>query len=289
MLKLLTVGIIGLNLIVNAYADKVVYGEDDRYEVNEVPIQSLVDAASATAVNLPNHSMFSYGQYTYLRYSPLSKEMNVCKDERFADQNAVGRCSGFLVDEDILVTAGHCAKVLDCLTTSWVFGYDSEEARDNVVPSKNVYKCAEILTSVLNLEVKKDFAVIRLDRKVKGVTPLKFRKEGRIDDDASMVIIGNPSGLPTKVTKNVLVRDNSPENYFLTNADTFGGNSGSAVINEETGLVEGILVRGAKDYEMDYSRGCNRVNICEDVNEKNGCFGESISRISTVELEKYVK
>lgn len=289
MLKLVGAGLLGLSLLTNAYADKVVYGEDDRYEVNEVPMKSLVDAASATAVNISNSKMYKSGRYTYLRYSPLSVEMNVCKDERYAEQNAVGRCSGFLVAPDILVTAGHCVRGLDCLTSSWVFGFNSEEASDNVVPSENVYQCAEVLTSVLDGVQKKDFAVIRLARKVEGVTPLSYRKEGKVEDEASMTIIGNPSGLPTKVTKNVQVRNNSPVHYFVTNADTFGGNSGSAVINDETGLVEGILVRGAKDYAMDYAAGCNRVNICEDVDGSNGCFGESISRISSVELEKYIK
>jgi hypothetical protein len=42
---------------------------------------------------------------------------------------------------------------------------------------------------------------------------------------------------------------------FLVNTDTFGGNSGSAVFNARTHLVEGIYVRNANDdYELE--NGC---------------------------------
>lgn len=62
----------------------------------------------------------------------------------------------------------------------------------------------------------------------------------------------------------------------MANLDTYGGNSGSAVFNDRTGEVEGILVRGEVDYT--YKGNCMVSNVCTD----SGCRGEDVTYISEV-------
>jgi hypothetical protein len=122
-----------------------------------------------------------------------------------------------------------------------------------------------------------DYAVIKLDRPVVGRVPLKIRKAGLIANGQRLIVIGNPSGLPTKVTDGNVIRTDHPS-YFGTNLDTFHGNSGSAVINATTGEVEGILVRGKTDYVPSIRSNplsCLVVNKC-DINGKNCTNGPSL-------------
>ena len=59
-------------------------------------------------------------------------------------------------------------------------------------------------------------------------------------------------------------------------SSTLGGNSGSAVFNSATGLVEGILVRGEQDYVL--KGDCRVSNVCP----VDGCRGEDVTKISNV-------
>ena len=53
----------------------------------------------------------------------------------------------------------------------------------------------------------------------------------------------------------------------------------SPVFDLETGIVEGILIRGAKDYVYDHENGCFKVNRCEKWDPQSPCFGESALRL----------
>jgi V8-like Glu-specific endopeptidase len=108
---------------------------------------------------------------------------------------------------------------------------------------------------------------------------LKFRTQGQIEEGTPIVVIGHPTGLPTKVSAGANVRSVN-DIYFIANLDTFGGNSGSAVFNAETGDIEGILVRGERDYIYSSARGCYVPNHCTD----NGCRGEDSTLITNLEL-----
>lgn len=99
-----------------------------------------------------------------------------------------------------------------------------------------------------------------------------------------LFVVGHPSGLPTKVAGGTEVVGNDEDNFFTALLDTFGGNSGSAVFNSETLEVEGILVRGARDYVYDSEASCYRVNHCEGQSPL-GCDGESVSRMSSVDFK----
>jgi V8-like Glu-specific endopeptidase len=192
-----------------------------------------------------------------------------------------GLCSGFLVGPDLLVTAGHCIKNdFACKDNFWVFDFRAELTGTSKAPyfdSESVYRCKKVIAQKL-VGTGADYALIQLDRKVRDREPLKVRTEGKVKDGKEIVVIGHPSGLPTIIAGGAIVRKNTNPDFFQSNLDTFGGNSGSAVFNAETGLVEGILVRGETDYRWDAEAKCRRVFQCD--NDK--CRGEDVTRITVI-------
>lgn len=268
--------------------DKVVYGTDNRLDVVDHPNEVYREWAKSTAVRVPNYTLeikennFSYKKQT------LVESFNTCSKERFTDQPEIGECSGFLVAEDILVTAGHCVKSqLDCDNNVWIFDYVKGNLADNIIQAKDLFRCKEVLFQKLDSSDKMDFAVIKLDRKTDRL-PLKFRTEGVVENETPLVVIGYPSGLPAKIDDGGVVKKNDNNVFFLADLDTFGGNSGSPVFNAKTGEVEGILVRGAIDYISDPELKCKLVNVCSELSDSPTCDGEGVTRIIHLNLNKYI-
>ncbi|WP_273870200.1 trypsin-like serine peptidase [Halobacteriovorax sp. GB3] len=216
----------------------------------------------------------------------VTSVFNACPNERFAEQTVLPQCTGFLVKDDVLLTAGHCLKTVDdCRNSLWVFEYYKGA---NAIPARNVFKCKEILahkeslkkifTSKLTLSVR-DYTLVRLDRKAKGRKPLKIRTKGRGPlKGEKLAVIGHPLGLPMKIATGE-VTSSFHWSYFKTNLDTFFGNSGSPVINLKTGEVEGLLFDGENDYIEDKSDdiSCRKTNV---LSRSKG--DEKVLRISKV-------
>lgn len=260
--------------------DKVIYGDDNRLDVFEsTPMYQQL--SSSTAGMISNGLLDAQTDGTIKIKGGTLEEEGVCSDARFSKQVVAANCSGFLVGDQYLVTAGHCIQSMnDCGNYSWVFGFgnESSEKPSYSVGTKDVYKCTEIVSRTLDRTTLNDYALVKLDRKVEGRTPLKFRTKGTIADKADIVVIGHPSGLPTKIADGANVRVNKNKYYFQATLDTFGGNSGSAVFDSKTGVVEGILVRGEADYVADPVENCNRPKVCS-VTE---CRGEDVTRITNI-------
>lgn len=265
--------------------DRVVYGEDDRSHLGQSKLRQFKVLAESTAAMIPAHYLETRydGLLTLVKGETLQKAMNVCADEKFAKVMTAASCSGFLVAKNLLVTAGHCiTNDFSCTSNKWVFDFRDDLLSENedrlFINSDNVYSCKRIVSRALNTPGRNDFALIELDRDVTDRAPLKFRTEGKIKDDAALVVIGHPSGLPTIISEGANVRVNKSDFFFEANLDTFGGNSGSAVFNAKTKLVEGILVRGERDYYFDKEADCNRVFECKE----DGCRGEDVIRITVI-------
>ena len=124
---------------------------------------------------------------------------------------------------------------------------------------------------------KDDWALIRLDRAVTDRRFLEYRKSGEPEVGANLVVIGHPTGLPTKIADGANIRE-LKGTYFTANLDTYGGNSGSAVFNADTGVVEGILVRGERDYLYDSVNACRVTNVVADDEGR----GEDITYITNI-------
>lgn len=273
----------------NSWIDKVIYGEDDRKDIFETTNEMYKKLADSTAAMISDSSLVSQDCGMVLVKTTSLEQDGICSDARFAKQPAGANCSAFLVGDQYLVTAGHCIQDMDdCERYSFVFGYANitEEKLTQIVPKSEVYKCNKIVSRVLDRTTYNDYALVKLDRVVTGHTPLKFRTSEKIGDTADLVVIGHPSGLPTKIADGANVRANTHKYYFQATLDTFGGNSGSAVFDANTGVVEGILVRGETDYVNDPIMNCYRPKVCK-VTE---CRGEDVTRITNIKaLQKLIR
>lgn len=272
--------ILALTLSLSAFAGlDVVYGDDDRVDVYASSNQFYVDLSLATAAMIKNSKLQVLGDEVKINGRSLEAR-GMCASERFSHQSTAASCSGFLVGPNLLVTAGHCIENMsDCRSNDWVFDYKVEnDTQANVTVAKSsVYKCKRIISQSLDRRTKDDYALIELDRKVTDRNPAKYRTAGKVKRGTELVVIGHPSGLPTKIADGAQVRSVNKV-YFQANLDTYGGNSGSAVFNAQTGEVEGILVRGERDYVYNSRKGCYETNYLSD----NGGRGEDVTLITNI-------
>lgn len=236
---------------------KVIYGTDDRHDVYEELNPERVQWARSTCGLLASSQVMDNGNGTFTIVTSMYDVggLPACVGEPFGMQPTAPFCTGFLVGEDLIATAGHCFDAGDVNQTRFVFGFEMLDAGTpaTVVNANQVYRGVELMGWALSGGL--DYAVIRVDRTVTapGATPLLIRRSGVVPVGTSIGVIGHPSGLPLKIAfgAQTQVYANGAAGYFTANLDTYGGNSGSPVFDAATGIVEGILVRGQPDFDDD--------------------------------------
>ncbi len=243
----------------------VVYGVDGRTEAFEHP-SAVHRALAESAVAMQVHEDWIDAtdpadvRITYTR--TLGEAQDLCAGERFADQIEPGTCSGTLVDERHLLTAGHCVESAgDCTDYVWVLGF--RYVADGVLATlteDDVYRCSEVVAYADDGDV--DHAFVRLDRPVVGHTPAAVRVEpSGLADGTEVTLIGHPNGIPVKIDSGGVVTWSSSDARSLTaTVDAFHGNSGSGVF-DAAGLLVALLDGGETDY-VD-AGGCNVVNVID--------------------------
>jgi hypothetical protein len=270
---------------------KSIYGRDDRKDYYDV--DASMKALSDSVVSLWQATdLTPAGGNMALKVAPFGRLANLCPGEKFAEQPIGPFCSGTLVGPDMVMTAGHCiTDAASCASTRFVFGFalKKEGEYPKAVPAGDVYACAGIVkrdldlhpglfASIFNGGPGPDFALVRLNRKVTNRRPLAVNRRSKPAKGDRLFVIGHPVGLPLKVADNAQVRKASPKYFFTADLDTFGGNSGSAVFNARTRLIEGILVRGDTDFVMSPG-GCRVASVVP----QNGGKGEAVTKISVLE------
>ncbi|WP_164848279.1 serine protease [Halobacteriovorax sp. HLS] len=274
---------------------KVIYGVDNRVEAEQFPDHRFVEASESVASVVWSNKLIQdplMPQIYNFKKVSLQFTYNICREEKFSQQVPLGNCTAFLVAPDLVLTAGHCiSDQSQCEQSKFVFDHKEDTIE---LDQSQVYSCKKIIErKLINDPFKvKDFALIQLDRTVSNRSPLSLRPTGKVEKNTPLVVIGHPLGLPMKTTDDAIVSKLSArtmftsltgifkfKNYFITNTDTYGGNSGSPVFNEQTGLVEGMLIQGANDF-YETKDGCMRSNIIKDSRKNRD---EKVLRILSVD------
>ncbi len=268
---------------VNEGQAPVVYGQDDRMDVYAHPDATLRARAQQATVALmtaetvittnPNDVAFDAGTLV---------DFGVCSTERFANDISPAFCSGVLIDDDLVLTAGHCiTTAAECADTRFVFKfYKTSETGLETITTQDVFSCKSIVVRREDAEPVNgqilDYGIIRLDRPATPrFTPAPVRPGNTaLTVGDKLGVIGSGDGLAFKIDSGgaVLEGNASTLDYFVANLDTFGGNSGSAVYELSSYTVAGILVYGQTDYvnsDPEDPDSCYVVNVCDET----GCEG----------------
>jgi hypothetical protein len=234
-----------------------VYGEDNRVEVFEAltTAPDLAAAAMSAGVALIGHSNVALnpdGSGARVTGPLLGPLYNLCEGERFVEQVSAARCSGTLIDDDLVLTAGHCVSdARECGARRFVFRFFYEAPGAlATLRADDLYHCRRV---VARKEVlAEDWAVVQLDRPVVGHQPAQVQRTPRpLADSAPIALVGFGSGLPMKLDLNGRVIAPRAEvlDYFRAAIDAFGGHSGGGVFDAQQRVV-GVLSAGAQDYVL---------------------------------------
>lgn len=269
---------------------KSIYNLDDRSLIDDNTDEKIKKLSRSVGLIFfkddlvdPNQSNNSTTIFSNLLSDDPPYGSNYCSTEKFATHHAYKKaCSGFLIAKDIMVTAGHCFRSKnDCHRKLIAFDVraNREIQKGFEVNNKDIYECSKILFSPNdNTDPEIDVAIIQLDHKADRPV-LKVREAKKIEDDASVYMIGHPLGLPLIYSNNAKVIDNSFEHTFKATLDSFHGNSGSPVFNLTNDWVEGVLVSGEPDEEYDHEQKCNRYAHYKDDDVSKG---EGVVRMPSI-------
>lgn len=262
-----------------------VYGDDSRISIALAPpaVQT-----KARALALEFSSIFlkegASPNTASLDFLQASNELGytLCPEERYAGEpSAAPSCTGFLIDDDILLTAGHCVtrdianqeRTPFCQDFQWVFDYQTDAAgridlnnisRDAIVGCKEVIRAEFTYKQDLRtnyVQYFSDFAVVRLDRSFPDRPKLNLANRPAVVGD-ELSAMGYPLGLPAKYVSGAEVLPGAKKPFFRTNLDTFEGNSGSPVLNRNLDVVGIISHSWVEDYVWDEKRSCRYLSPC---------------------------
>ena len=265
----------------NTLNQRVIYGEDTRKDVYELERDDLRGRAQSSIFAMINADSVDESDPDEIRLisSPIGTSYDLCEGERYFNQPTAASCSMTLIEDDLLVTAGHCIESQQaCERQVFVLGYEMD-GPDTLAPitADQLYRCRRLVLSVNNNSL--DFAFIQLDRPVSPLLaePAPINLDPLpLPEGESLVMMGFPSGLPLKIDDGGRVSDprEGELDFFKATVDAFGGNSGSSVYNSR-GEQVGILVRGEQDY-IPQDGECNVVNR---LNEDRG-IGDDAEEIT---------
>ena len=274
---------------------EVVYGEDKRFDLcSDCSFEAdqldpaLQQMAGAVAVLVRPEALeleedvVSINAYSLSERIELTYGQPLCPDQRFSQQPAPGFCTGFLINDRTLVTAGHCIPdQSSCDQTRFVFGFRSGTVKGELAPlsTENVFQCEELLTSQVSEGSGIDFALVMLDRST-DIPPIPMALDVSLTPGDELAVFGHPSGLPLKASiDGFVITFEEAWAYFIASLDTFAGSSGSPVIDLDTLEVVG-LVRGGEDDYIPGGDNCYAVNVC--ALDASDCSGEAVMRIDVM-------
>ena len=147
---------------------RLISENDDRKEVFEHENAWMRSYAEQATVALADASrvVTSGGVTTLVDGPALGDALGLCPGERFAEQPVTAFCSGTLIDDDLVLTAGHCVPDAEtCARTRFVFNYHyTAPGVRHSITAADVFSCHELVVHQSG-DVNRgepDFAIVRL-------------------------------------------------------------------------------------------------------------------------------
>jgi len=256
-----------------------IYGDTDIHEPFAYPdgawaaraaeLSVAVFDASALDETNPNDIRYRASWTVTSRLAAMTGSP-LCAGEPFETQPALSSCSGVLIAEDLVLTAGHCTN--GCGDVRFVFDYSlTSSGTLPTLTADDVYRC-DTTVAEHDSATGLDYSILHLTRPVVDREPAPIRASTTpLDPDTPLIMSGYPWRMPLKIADNAAVRSHDPSGgHFVTNLDAMRGNSGSGVFDAASRELVGILVRGAADFMSEET--CHRWNRCPD----DGCRGEDV-------------
>lgn len=255
-----------------------------------------VDTSNPNSVQIAGTRFGDPGnQYYGPGFSGPFYDKPMCSGQRFIEQKRAAMCSASLIGEDLVLTAGHCideAGVPSCADARFVFGFYQDSATTMpTITADDVYKCSQVVARVNGAVNQPDYAIVRLDRKA-GMRYASTRVSSAIAPiaiGAKVGVVGDPSGLPLKVTDGASVFDSGATDAngvplvktWYASTDTFKGNSGSAVYDTSDYTVKGIFTKTvAFDFKLSADNTCLEYETCSSA---SGCRQENTYAARAIE------
>ncbi len=245
----------GESPLVSATSRPIIYGDDGRRELFEVSDQEWVtDFARARVAALVPHRRISItSDGVVLSASAAVESQALCEGVQFREQPALAQCSAVLVTDELVLTAGHCARL--CAQSRIVFGlYYDEPGVLHPIQEDDLFDCIDVVTDVRD-QRGVDYAWLRIDRP-RGLVDAPWRPSPDLQE--GLTLLGFPGGVPMKVEQQGAVADIAGP-VFLTNHDAFAGHSGGPLLDDEVRIV-GVFGGGAPDL-VETSDGCFRPRV----------------------------
>lgn len=234
--------------ITEAESNRARRGGGERMDIYEIADRDIRRNARTVVSIWMKQSLEDKGnRYFSLKQKKYGNSFNLHRSEPYYHQPiAVGRlCTGFLVKDNVIATAGHCADEHNLKDLYFVFGYEMRDSDDPVtaVPKSDVYSGVEIVRRVYDPHRSgADWALVKLDRAVSDRDFVSLSKTGVRGGDP-VYVLGHPCGLPLKYVPDEPVQG-IERAFFSAELSVYGGNSGSPVFCSKTHRVVGIVVRG---------------------------------------------
>lgn len=185
---------------------------------------------------------------------------------RFINQPILADCTGFMITQDIMITAAHCLP--DGYNTAGI-------KKSTYIVSDLVYESQKHMTSnSLNFKFSSeqinaieevlfwgkptapkavsdtDYAIVKLKKPFLNIQPLKLKRNYMAAFNAQIGILGYGLGLPLKgnTVGRIAVKTDVQQKIFRTFLDTGGGNSGGPVFDNASRSVIGIYIASPSDW-----------------------------------------
>ena len=233
-----------------------VFGEDDRFAISGGSDARLRGLADSTAALIRKEAIGPSGE---LSAKSVGEAHHLCPGENYYNEPSAALCSGVLIAKNMILTAGHCVK--HCLEMRIVFGYSEYGGGTAHIPPSETYECKSAWAGEEE-NMRTDIGFVLLDREVTNHQPANTSfieaKTG-----LSVIVIGHSMGMPQKAQTNAsIIATSQKMNFFMTDADAEGGQSGSPVFDAGTGKLLGIInkqISEEGDFEYDEKGKCYKL------------------------------